>query len=170
VIIVGAILAAGPVHARLADTDPDAADIVAEIGRRALDELLAARLAAARTLVLAGDDPEVSDLATLLRRARGPELVAAAGRLAQRVARRGGASARAWFGAFGAEVLVGRRAERAAAVGLVLGGMQKQQVARLGGISRTTLDKWLADRDLDRMLAADAELPTTDDIDGGEDR
>lgn len=162
--LLAGIVAAHIVQSRLRDRAADLAGVVADTLPVLWDPDLHARLAAVRPLMaLTREDADLAaseravvadmrgvldDLAVLLRRARGSELVAASGHLARAVVdamttyrQHTGVG---WYGALGDRLLVPREVLAAAAVGLVDAGRPKIAVAGLAGISRSTLDAWLS--------------------------
>lgn len=164
-VVMAGILAGYVVHARADAGDHDAGLLVRETLSALWSSHLSDRLDAARhlTRLHLDDQPGVRELGTLLRQSPGGQLIAASGHLARRVLHDGGRAgmARAWYGVYGRQLLTARNASRVAAVGLVLAGEPKKAVAEMADISRTTLDKWLTNQDLDRMLgaASDDEVP-----------
>ena len=147
-VLLAGILAAHVVHERLAcGAMDDEAAVVASCLNTLWSADLSDRLAAARELAILHDiqTPGLRELGVMLRRAPGPELVAASGQLARAVITEGGAGlAEAWHAMFGTYVLVANRMVRPAATSMVRSGRQKSYVATRAGISRTTLDSWLS--------------------------
>lgn len=158
-VVAAAILATHAVHLVVREqSDEDLADLVLGAVRairrdlserlgRARDVETAARMVRADAVVSSEVGGALDDIASLLRR-NGSEYVAAAGHLVRRV----GKNPRpyqehlgtAWYAVCGRFLLLPRDVARAAAVALVTAKAEKSEVARLGGISRTTLNEWLA--------------------------
>lgn len=143
-VLLTGILAAHVVLARL-DVDTSTAKAI-------LPALWSAdvsqRLQAERRVALLGepDDAFVIGVRKLLR-ATGEHRAPAAGHLVRDVVGSGPARYdRGWYGVHGPALLLARRAERPAAVGMVLGGVEKSVVAATGKLSRGTLDGWLDNR------------------------
>lgn len=136
------ILGAHAVIARLDFAPEDARAVLAPLW----DSAVPARLEARRHLDLIAEPGGLTDGVRKLLTVSGTgHQTAAAGQLARDVVRSGpDGYARAWYGVCGTYLLLARRAARPAATSMVRAGAEKLYVARRGGLSRTTLDAWLA--------------------------
>lgn len=145
-VALAGIVAGHAVHTRLLfDGEDELADLVQGCTPALWSADLHVRLQAARDLARHQQQPRLDGLARLLRRAPGDELVAASGQLARQIIRDGDTGLDdAWYAVFGTYLLVAGRAVRPAATAMVRAGRTKTYVAGTAGISRSTLDAWLA--------------------------